>query len=652
MMPELYLADALGAVGKPMLRVHTAGTVGGSTAIVAASLIQAGIHERVLTVAFEKQSESNAMWALSVADAVPARRSSPAPAATSRRSSAPTCARSGAPEDIGIRVAVKDRAERAEEPVRAPPRSRHHLRRDRATRRCCGTRSATSRRARRPTAPARWCWPSERAMRRRRSSRRPGCTPRRCAASRRMFAGPRPGEPAARATTCATDVYAQAGITDPRREIDCAEIYVPFSWFEPMWLENLGFADAGEGWKMTYEGATALDGDLPVNCSGGVLSSQPDRRLRHAALRRGRDAGARPGRRAPGRRRARSRSATPTAAARSSSRCGSSAVRGPDASPEAGRHALSSNARRDSSVRRMRSRRPPSAAMRDLADLGRGRRAPSGRARCAAQLRTRSAREPVRARARGARRARGRRGRALSPERPRVRRGDDRLLQAARGAGQRELPLRRRRAALPARRRGRGRACFITARSRRASQPCAPRCRSCASRSSVDDGSGVDLSGAGSEDYESALAGASRERDFPERSPDDLFILYTGGTTGMPKGVMWRQEDLFFSGLLGANPGRRAARAARGGGRARRRRNAQRRDDRRAADPRRRAARHLDRAAPGLEGVSRAALRAARDLADAAGREGADALDRRRRDGASARRSARRSAATTSPASS
>ncbi len=36
MMPELYLADALGAAGKPMLRVHTAGSVGGSTAIVAA----------------------------------------------------------------------------------------------------------------------------------------------------------------------------------------------------------------------------------------------------------------------------------------------------------------------------------------------------------------------------------------------------------------------------------------------------------------------------------------------------------------------------------------------------------------------------------------------------------------------------------------
>src|SRR5437660_9157483 len=64
MMPELYLADALGAVGKPLLRVHTAGSVGGSTAVVAAHHVQSGLYERVLTVAFEKQSESNAMWAL------------------------------------------------------------------------------------------------------------------------------------------------------------------------------------------------------------------------------------------------------------------------------------------------------------------------------------------------------------------------------------------------------------------------------------------------------------------------------------------------------------------------------------------------------------------------------------------------------------
>jgi acetyl-CoA C-acetyltransferase len=42
-----------------------------------------------------------------------------------------------------------------------------------------------------------------------------------------------------------------------------------------MWLENLGFAEEGEGWKLVEAGVTEIDGDLPVNPSGGVLSSNP-----------------------------------------------------------------------------------------------------------------------------------------------------------------------------------------------------------------------------------------------------------------------------------------------------------------------------------------------------------------------------------------
>ncbi|GAA2992111.1 acyl-CoA synthetase [Streptosporangium longisporum] len=53
--------------------------------------------------------------------------------------------------------------------------------------------------------------------------------------------------------------------------------------------------------------------------------------------------------------------------------------------------------------------------------------------------------------------------------------------------------------------------------------------------------------------YEEALAGRPETRGFPARSGDDLYIIYTGGTTGMPKGVMWRSEDLFFA-FGGGNP--------------------------------------------------------------------------------------------------
>jgi acetyl-CoA C-acetyltransferase len=271
MMPELYLADALGAAGKPMMRVHTAGSVGGSTAIVAASLVQAGVHERVLTVAFEKQSESEAMWALSrpLPFAPPTVAGAGGYFAPLIRS---YIRRSGAPDHIGIMVAVKDR----ENALRNPYAHLHiedisfekvaespmlwdpirYLETCPSSDGACAmvlTNEAGGDRAPRPPA-----WVLATAMR----------------SEPTMFAGRDAVNPRA-GIDCAADLYRHAGIRDPRQEIDVAEIYVPFSWFEPMWMENLGFAANGEGWKMTDDGTTSLSGDLPVNPSGGVLSSNP-----------------------------------------------------------------------------------------------------------------------------------------------------------------------------------------------------------------------------------------------------------------------------------------------------------------------------------------------------------------------------------------
>ena len=61
----------------------------------------------------------------------------------------------------------------------------------------------------------------------------------------------------------------------------------------------------------------------------------------------------------------------------------------------------------------------------------------------------------------------------------------------------------------------------------------------------IDPQDQADISGYGGLTWEAALGGQSTERDFAERSADDVYIVYTGGTTGFPKGVMWRHEDFW-----------------------------------------------------------------------------------------------------------
>jgi 3-oxocholest-4-en-26-oate---CoA ligase len=82
----------------------------------------------------------------------------------------------------------------------------------------------------------------------------------------------------------------------------------------------------------------------------------------------------------------------------------------------------------------------------------------------------------------------------------------------------------------------------------------------------ADDSGAVLIPGAVA--YEAALEGSSAERPDLDWSPDDLYILYTGGTTGMPKGVLWRQSDILFAALGGgAHPSLEAlVEAARSGG--------------------------------------------------------------------------------------
>ena len=270
MKPELYMSDALGATGKPMFRVHTAGSVGGTTGVVASHHVQAGVHKRVMAVAFEKQSEGNAQFALgSGRGASLGAGGAFAPVIRSY------IHRSGAPEHSGWKVAVKDRqnalkneyahlkiADISIEKVRESPmmwEPTRYLESCPSSDGACAViftdeegGNAAASDGRQPA------WVLGTAVR-----SEPGGFPGRD--------GVRPQG----AIDCAWDLYGQVGITNPREQIDMAELYVPFSWYEPIWLEGHDIAPVGEGWKMVDSGETELTGSFPVNCSGGVLSTNP-----------------------------------------------------------------------------------------------------------------------------------------------------------------------------------------------------------------------------------------------------------------------------------------------------------------------------------------------------------------------------------------
>jgi acetyl-CoA C-acetyltransferase len=271
MNPELYLADAMGAVGLPVTRVFTGGSVGGHAAIYAAHLVEAGLARRVLVVAYSKESEGNFTWALS--------RGLPFSAQLGAGAGghfAPVIReyirRSGAPEHIGWQVAVNHRLNATRNPyahVQRPDITVEEVRDSpmlwdpiRFLESCpssdgsCAIVVTSEEHAGRTERPPAWihgmAWRTETGH----------------------FAGRDEVNPQA-GQECAAEAYRQAGIDVPVEQVDVAELYIPYSWYEPIWLENIGLAEPGEGWSLVDQGRTAYGGDLPVNPSGGVLSGNP-----------------------------------------------------------------------------------------------------------------------------------------------------------------------------------------------------------------------------------------------------------------------------------------------------------------------------------------------------------------------------------------
>lgn len=269
MQPEQLLAGALGAPGKPILRVHTAGSVGGSTAVSGASHVGSGLFGRVLALGFEKLSETDPLWGLS-----PKSGGGRLFGAGAGAHFAPYIRlymqRHGAPPEIGPRVVVKSRENAARNP-------HAHLRDPVTVEEVLDSPVLWDPLRRLESCPtsdgaAAIVFASEDA-----AHGRDGVAwvrGARTMSEAASFPG-RDGVDPEVGRRCAEQVYRQAGIQDPARDLDVAEIYEPFSWIEIMWYENLAFCDTGEGWKLFDRGATSMDGSLAVNPSGGVLSTNP-----------------------------------------------------------------------------------------------------------------------------------------------------------------------------------------------------------------------------------------------------------------------------------------------------------------------------------------------------------------------------------------
>ena len=73
----------------------------------------------------------------------------------------------------------------------------------------------------------------------------------------------------------ARQVYRAAGITNPRRQFDVVELQEPYTCFELNYYESLGLCPPGKAAELIASGATQLDGDIPVNPSGGCLGANP-----------------------------------------------------------------------------------------------------------------------------------------------------------------------------------------------------------------------------------------------------------------------------------------------------------------------------------------------------------------------------------------
>lgn len=273
-LPELWVGEGAFATGKPCLKIATGGTSGTSACMAAFHQVASGLFDVVLVVGFEKHSEGHTQTGMALTDPFWDRAVASGALGNFALSVSQYTAERGITERQAALVGVKARRNAAGNPhahlkmpdltveqVLESPMLAHPLRKldmcpqsDGA----CAIVVASEHRARKLCPKPAWV----KAAVTRHEQPYIGDIDRRLATMRTL-------------REAASVAYERTGIREPVKELDVAEIYEPVTYSELAWYEALGFCAEGEAGQLIEDGVTSMDGELPVNPSGGVLSTNP-----------------------------------------------------------------------------------------------------------------------------------------------------------------------------------------------------------------------------------------------------------------------------------------------------------------------------------------------------------------------------------------
>ena len=272
-MTDCWLSGSIGSYGKPGVKITTGGTVGATITAAGAHHVASGLFDKVLCVGFEKQEEGDTGAILSaVAHPLWGRNLAGAAVGYFAMMGSNYMSKWGATPEHSAMVAVKARQN-------ARKNEYAHLKLDISVEDVLNSRMLTE-----PIRLLEMCPASngacaviladEKTAKSR--CKKPVWIRAMDTAHNEQFVLDWCGAKTTRpifSRVSAERVYKKLGVTKPADYFDVVEVYEPATWAELLWYEDLGLCKPGEGYRLIEKGVTNIDGAIPVNPSGGVLST-------------------------------------------------------------------------------------------------------------------------------------------------------------------------------------------------------------------------------------------------------------------------------------------------------------------------------------------------------------------------------------------